>query len=67
MRVAALGVLMVLMGADAPLVRPGTMLPPSERAPLPSFQPLTGRLDTDAFAPGDVRGRVTVVNLWYEF
>lgn len=59
-------VLLTSSASERP-ARPGTMLAPSERKPLPAFETLTGRFPTDSFARDDVKGRVTVVNLWYEF
>lgn len=63
----ALAAVLVTSSANEALLRPRSMLPPSARKPLPDFKPLEGRFPTDAFKRDDVTGRVSVVNLWYEF
>jgi len=57
----------LLLGANAPVTRPDTMVPPSQRTALPAFTPLSGRFSSDAFTREQLTARVGVLNVWYEF
>ena len=44
-----------------------TLIPPAERAPVPAFVALTGFAPGEDLRPEDLRGRIGVVNAWFEW
>lgn len=42
-----------------------TLIPPADRQPLPAFAPLGA--PGDGFAQEQLQGKVTVINIWYEY
>ena len=43
------------------------LLPPAQRPAMASFAPLPGPGEGDGLRPEQLPGRITLINLWYEW
>jgi hypothetical protein len=44
-----------------------TLVPPQDREPVPAFVSLSGFRPGDDLRPDELRGRIAVVNAWFEW